>query len=137
MSIFSELEKIKSRTLLLLIVLFFLIITPGFAGVFIFDRSLFVQLDTFKLVLLAVTIMLPVIIYNQYIMYVLGGSKKDGQGFEFGSASAIFLAAGEVYAVSILAYVGQIPIENVVVLTLGVLVCIFVFAQYISWNSTR
>jgi hypothetical protein len=70
MSILSELDKTTSKTFVIFLDLLFLIV-PGFLIWFYFYPDIFIKLDTIKLVLLSVAIILPFFIVNLICIFAL------------------------------------------------------------------
>ncbi len=65
-------DKIKSPFLLAVLFLIYSI-TPGFLLIYIKDKELFTDLDAFKLSVLSLSITLPFILTNSFIIFVLRG----------------------------------------------------------------
>ena len=73
-----NLNKLTSVTIAIVLLFAVAIITPGTLFIFIFSRELFIELETLKLILLAISITLPIWVLNTYAFASLGGEwKKD------------------------------------------------------------
>ncbi len=64
----KELKEVSPDMWLLIVVFLLATIIPGVLLLFLFDRGLFMEMDTFKLMLLAISITAPVWIVNIFIV---------------------------------------------------------------------
>lgn len=74
----KELKEVSPDMWFLVVVFLLATIIPGVLLLFLFDRGLFMEMDTFKLMLLAISITAPVWIVNIFILgFVDNGREKD------------------------------------------------------------
>jgi len=70
MDIANEVKKIDAPTAISVAVFFVCFLAPGFLTLFHFQRDLFINLDTFKLIILAVSISAPGFFVPYFITYL-------------------------------------------------------------------
>jgi hypothetical protein len=66
-----DLHKIKSITFVTFMLFCITIICPGIMFVFLFSRELFLETDTFKLILLSVSITTPIFLINSFLITLI------------------------------------------------------------------
>lgn len=63
-----DLHRIKSITFVTVMLFCITIICPGIMFVFLFSRELFIETDTFKLILLSISITMPISLINSLLI---------------------------------------------------------------------
>jgi len=71
-----DLHKIKSLTVVTFLIFCITIVCPGIMFVFLFSRELFLETDTFKLILLSVSITMPISLINSLMIGLIQEPEK-------------------------------------------------------------
>lgn len=96
MTILSELEKVRENTFWLIILDLIFLISPAILIIFHFQRDIFLTLDFFKIVLLSIAYVGPVIFWNALICGIpINPSSKDELSL-FSLISASILCSNSV-----------------------------------------
>jgi|SRR6185503_14463642 len=114
MGFLSELENIKKRIFILGFLDLLLFITPGLSFIFIFDRELFVSLDTIKLILLAACFIAPIVFTNLLIFITWMDDPDTLEENMFADLSGAILMSGIItFAVLPVSYFAHLSYSQI------------------------
>jgi hypothetical protein len=92
----SEVKKIEAHLVIVLLLVFLSTIAPGFLLLFRFKPELLEKLDSVKLVLLAISLTLPVLVVNvvsvMFVFFSAVGSGRDLKVFVLGGCVVTVIA---------------------------------------------
>ena len=74
-----DLHRIKSITFVTFMLFCITIICPGIMFVFLFSRELFLETDTFKLILLSISITAPISLINSFLTMLIQEAQTDAE----------------------------------------------------------
>ncbi|WP_129024148.1 hypothetical protein [Flavobacterium sp. YO12] len=72
-----DLHRIRSITFVTVMLFCITIICPGIMFVFLFSKELFLETDTFKLILLSVSITMPISLVNSFLIGLLQEPERN------------------------------------------------------------
>jgi len=72
-----DLHKIKSITFVTFLLFCITIVCPGIMFVFLFSRDLFLETDTFKLILLSISITTPISLINSFLIGLIQKPERN------------------------------------------------------------
>lgn len=95
-----DLDKVKPTSIAMVILTVFVTVIPGSLFLFLFNRELFMDVDSFKLILLSLAITLPFFVINTliYLIWEGGlGESNESDGFQIGVLSGSIITVPVVY----------------------------------------
>ena len=108
MDLISEImDNFKKEIFWLVFFTCIFLIAPGFLTIFYFDRSLFVNLEVIKLILLSILFAAPFVLINTFfwgLIYAAGDVKMDFDGSYFLIILGVFLTNIIFYCVLFFSY---------------------------------
>lgn len=130
-----DLEKIKPTSIALLVMVFFVTVIPGALFLFLFKQEIFLQLDSFKLILLSIGITLPFFIFNTllYVIWEGGlGESTQSNGFQIGVLSGSMITIPVVYIPLFLNLFLNLGGRTILISMLGIEVLIIIGAIFVE-----
>ena len=123
MTFLKEIEKIRTYTFCIAIFDLILLITPGLFFFFIFFQNLFINLDLIKLVLLSISLNIPFVTINVFLVAAntnlsLLNSNKESELFDIISLS-LLLTGYFMFLILFISYLFSFTARNTLFIIIG------------------
>lgn len=110
-NLMEELLKLKPSKLIIVITFLLATVGPGILYIYIFNRDMFYNVDTIKIILLSLSVTTPILIFNLFVDVGISIKKLKPENYEFHFGLKILLHSGYFSAGSYLCIIGFYLIE--------------------------